>query len=92
MHCDQCENAYPLKSYLLSHVRSVHEGKRIECGKCTKSFIHTHYLARHMKKEHNKKAPEPRFEKDDKSALNSIGQENQRSLIFCPNLRKVNGL
>ena len=86
-HCAQCENSYPIKSYLLSHVRSVHDGKRIKCGKCTKSFIHSHYLARHMKKEH-KMDPEPRVEKDDSSALNSIVPREPKIFDILPKPRK----
>ena len=55
-YCDFCDKSYGQKKLLEGHVRSVHEGKYIKCGKCGKPFVHRDYLMKHIERHELKEA------------------------------------
>ena len=43
-----CDKTFTDNRYLDMHVKSFHEGKRLECEKCGKSYTNSNSLRRHL--------------------------------------------
>ena len=50
--CDRCDKHYAVKSHLIRHIKSAHEGVKYPCNDCGYEAKHMHHLKDHIKVVH----------------------------------------
>ena len=55
--CSHCDKKFSARGGLDSHIKSVHEGKKVICPECGASFSIAQALRRHIKGVHMKETP-----------------------------------
>ena len=51
-NCDLCTEVYVNRNGLKRHIDKMHEGQRIECGKCNFQALTNTYLKNHLESKH----------------------------------------
>ena len=55
--CEHCQKSFKLEHTLKSHIKTIHEGARVNCQVCQKSFVSKTVMKLHIKTVHEKKKP-----------------------------------